>query len=472
MGRVCGRGQGTTAECPGMAIPGLRPTPYTNPRSPFTAHARFPPMADIRAFRAFRYDLGQVGSLSAAVAPPYDVIDAQLQQTLYDLSPYNAIRLELTKDEPGDDDGENKYTRAAATLRGWIADDVLRQDTARAVYVYEQEFEAEGATYTRRGFFARVRLEPFGTGRIFPHEQTLSGPKADRLKLYQATNFNLSPVFGLYPDPEGAVFALLEPFTRKNPPREAKDHLGVTNRLWVITDQQAISGVIGLMGPKPVYIADGHHRYETGLKYLEEKRAAGDVQDDESAPNFCLMMLVGMSDPGLIILPTHRLVSGLPGLTADKLKAALAPHFDVVDESADAASAWEAVEMDGGQSVLGFGTVADGKWFVARLRDPAVMAELAPEQSADWQGLGVSILHKLVLDKLVGGSPSCRYVHLVREVTDAVAAKACDLAVLVPPATMADVESIAGNREKMPPKSTYFYPKLLTGMVFHSLNKD
>ena len=433
-------------------------------------------MADIRGFRAFRYDLGRVGSLSDVVAPPYDVVDPALQQTLYDLSPFNAIRLELTKDEPGDDETENKYARAARTLKEWVAADAVRQDTARGLYVYEQEFEAEGKTYTRRGFFARVRLEPFGTGRIFPHEQTLSGPKADRLKLYQATGFNLSPVFGLYPD-EGEVFRVLEPFTRKSPPLEAKDHLGVTNRLWVITDTHAVSTVIGLMGPKPVFIADGHHRYETGLKYLDERKATGDVADDEAAPNFCLMMLVGMSDPGLIILPTHRLVSGLPAVTAAQVEESIIDHFDIVERfGTDAKACWEHLEMDGSQSVLGFGTVADGQWFAAKLRDPAVMAALAPDQSADWRALGVSILHKLVLDKLVteafAATPACKYVHLLKEVTDAVAAKEGQLAVLVPPATMEDVEQIAGNREKMPPKSTYFYPKLLTGLVLNSLKKD
>src|SRR5215213_4759253 len=212
-------------------------------------------MAEIRGFRGFRYDLGTVGSLSDVVAPPYDVIGPELQQKLYDLSPHNAIRLELTKDEPGDDEGENKYTRAGQTLREWIAEDAIRQDTARSLYVYEQEFEAEGKTYTRRGFFARVRLEPFGTGRIFPHEQTMSGPKADRLKLYRATGFNLSPVFGLYPDPDEEVYRLLESFTLKNPPIVAMDHLGVTNRLWVVTDSATVSKVTGLMGPKPVFIA-------------------------------------------------------------------------------------------------------------------------------------------------------------------------------------------------------------------------
>ncbi|MBN9118895.1 MAG: DUF1015 domain-containing protein [Planctomycetes bacterium] len=435
-------------------------------------------MADIRAFRGFRYDLGHVGALSDVVAPPYDVIDAQLQQKLYASSEHNAIRLELTRDEPADDEHNNKYTRAANTLREWLAANALRQDTARGLYVYEQEYAVEDSTYTRRGFMARVRLEPFGKGKIFPHEQTMSGPKEDRLKLYRATGFNLSPVFGLYPDGESEVFAHLEPFIRSAPPIVAKDHLGVTNRLWVVTDSAAISKVIGAMGPKPVFIADGHHRYETGLKYLEERRAAGEVPDDEAAPNFCLMMLVGMSDPGLLILPTHRLVSGLAsGVTAPQLESALAEHFDIVERTGtNAQAAWEHIEMDGAQTTLGFGTVADGQWLVAKLRDLSVMAELAPDHSDEWRGLGVSVLHKLVLDRLVrdkvGGTPMCKYVHLLSEVTDAAAKKECQLACLVPPATMEHVEQIAGHNEKMPPKSTYFYPKLLTGMVFNSLKKD
>jgi len=428
-------------------------------------------MADLRSFRGFRYDLGQVGSLSNAVCPPYDVIDAALQAKLYDASPYNAIRIELTQDLPGDNEQNNKYIRAASTLKEWIHADVLKQDTARSLYVYEQEFTVEGKTLTRRGFLARVRLEPFGTGRIFPHEQTLSGPKADRLSLYKATNFNISPVFGLYPD-DGEAFAILDPLIRNRPPLEATDHLGVVNRLWVVTDSAAISAIIGHLGPKPVFIADGHHRYETGLKYREEQ---GEL-DDEHPANFCLMMLVSMSDPGLRILPTHRLVSGFSNATADAIEKALSPHFEIIGRFDSGKLCWEHLQMDGGQDVLGFGTKADGKWMAVKLKDPAIMGTLAPDQSAEWRSLAVSILHKLVLEKLLpaslGGTATCQYVHLMKEVEDAMAAKSCDVAYLVPPCEMMHVESIAGNREKMPPKSTYFYPKILTGMVLHSLKKE
>jgi uncharacterized protein (DUF1015 family) len=341
--------------------------------------------------------------------------------------------------------------------------------------VVEQEFVVEGRTYRRRGFMARVRLEPFGTGRIFPHEQTMSGPKEDRLKLFRATGMNVSPIFSLYPDPDNDVFGRIEPQLLRTLPLEAKDHLGVTCRLWPVTDERAVGSVVSGMADRPVFIADGHHRYETALKYLEEARAAGQVPNDEAPANFVMMMLVSMSDPGLVILPTHRLVSGFPGLTAERLKAALSPHF-TFERVASGRDAWETIELEGTQSLLAFHTRADDVWQTARFTSPALMAELAPDHSEEWRELAVSVLHVAALDKLVpaavGGTANCKYVHLLSEVEDAIRAGACDLAALIPPAGMAYVESIAGNREKMPPKSTYFYPKLLTGLVFNSLKTN
>ena len=429
-------------------------------------------MAEIRAFRAFRYDLGRVGALSDVIAPPYDVIDPTLQQALYDRSPHNVIRLILNKEEPTDTEADNRYTRAARTLREWQAEGVLAQDSARSLYVYHQEFEVEGQRYTRRGFLARVRLERFGEGKIYPHEETMPGPKADRLKLFRATAMNLSPVFGLFPDEAGQVQGVLDAVIARSLPLEATDHLGVVSRLWQVSDQHAVSAVTGLMGPKPVFIADGHHRYETALRYLDERREAGEVRDAESAANFVLMMLVSMSDPGLVILPTHRLVSGLPNLTANELRLQLREHFELEAIGAGekaARDAWELIQADGSQEFLGFGTVADGTWQIGRFRSPQLMTEWAGEHSSSWRGLAVSVLHVLVLGPLLGGKPQCRYVHLLREVQNAVAAKECQLAVLVPPATMQHVEHIAGKLEKMPPKSTYFYPKVLSGLVFNSL---
>jgi len=434
-------------------------------------------MADVQAFRAFRYDLGRVGNLSDVIAPPYDVIDPGLQQTLYDRSPFNVVRLILNKELPTDNDADNRYLRASHTLRDWQHEaGVLAQDSARALYVYHQDFEVEGKHYTRKGFMARVRLEPFGQGRIFPHEETLAGPKADRLKLFHATNMNLSQIFGLFPDETGEVQAKLDAAVGRALPLQATDHLGVVSKLWPVTDQAVLSAVTGAMGPKPIFIADGHHRYETALRYLEDKKQTGDVKSPDAPANFVLMMLVSMQDPGLVILPTHRLVSGLSDLTADQMKSLLQNHFDLQTIGTGPAAAretWEQIEMDGSQDLLGVGTVADGVWQLARFQDPDLMAQLAADHTPAWRSLGVAYLQRLLLDKLLPeaglGNPKVQYVHLLKEVDDVVAAKACQAAFLVPPATMQHVEQIAGNLEKMPPKSTYFYPKLLTGLVFHSL---
>lgn len=429
-------------------------------------------MADIRAFRGIRYDLGRTGTLSDLVAPPYDVIDPALQQSLQKKSPYNAVRVELPTDEPGDTATRNRYTRAGQTLSEWQNDHVLQQDTLRSLYVIEQEFTVEGETHRRRGFVARVRLEPFGTGRIFPHEETMSGPKEDRLKLFRATGMNVSPIFGIYPDPANEVFSRIDPLLRRTLPLEAKDHLGVVSRFWPVTDERVIGSVVSGMAERPVFIADGHHRYETGLRYLEEARAAGQVANDDAAANFTMMMLVSMADSGLVILPTHRLVSGFPGLTAAKLESALSPHF-TLERVASGRDAWDAIEINSSQELLAFHTKADGVWQLARFANPSLMAELEPRHTAEWRQLAVSLLHVAVLNRLlpaaVGGEASCRFVHLLGEVDEAIGAGACDLAALIPPATMTHVERIAGHHEKMPPKSTYFYPKLLTGLVFNSL---
>jgi uncharacterized protein (DUF1015 family) len=432
-------------------------------------------MPDVSPFRGVRYDVAHVGTLSDVVAPPYDVIDPALQERLYRASPYNAVRLELNREEPGDTETQGRYARAARFLKDWLRQGVLREDDHAALYVYHQTFQVEGTSHTRKGFLARVRLEPFGQGKIYPHEQTLSGPKADRLALYHATGFNLSPIFGLYPDADGEALRTLEAGLRDRTPLVATDHLGVENRLWVVEDSRTHTAVRGLMAAKPVFIADGHHRYETGLKYRDDRARAGASTGDDDPSNFCLMMLVGMSDPGLMILPTHRLVSGLPGLNADQLAARLQTDFEVRmtgEGEAGCRAAWAAIEQGGDQDMLGFGTVADGRWLTARLRSDEPMDRLAPDHSPDWRSLGVSVLHVLVLGSVLEtlGTPVCRYVHLLREVLDDVAAHGCDLACLVPPARMEHVEAIASGLETMPPKSTYFYPKLLTGLVLNPLN--
>ena len=431
-------------------------------------------MPDIRPFRGVRYEMTQVGDLSSVVAPPYDVIDAELQDRLYNASDYNIVRLELNREQADDTPESNRYTRAARLLKEWTRDGILRPDSLPSYYLVHQIFEVDGQTHTRKGFLARVRLEPFGEGKIYPHEQTLSGPKADRLALFNATRYNLSPIFGLYPDADGEVLRRAEAGLRDRTPQEATDHLGVVNRLWEVHDMATQTAIQGMMAGRPVYIADGHHRYETGVKLREELLASGELTSEEDPANFCLMMLVGMSDPGLIIQPTHRLVQGFSGLTSDALAAKLAPYFQVTPAGqgeAGCQNAWETIELGEEQDTLAFGTTADGRWITAKLRDTARLDALEPDHSPDWRSLGVSILHSLVLSDLLKdlGTSKCTYVHTLDEVNASIADRLTDLACLVPAAGMDYVESIASNLEKMPPKSTYFYPKLLSGLILNPL---
>ncbi|MEI8382454.1 MAG: DUF1015 domain-containing protein [Planctomycetota bacterium] len=433
-------------------------------------------MVEVCSFRGWRFDVAQVGDLSDVVTPPYDVIDSKQQDALFKKHPCNFIRLELNREEPGDATPETKYERAAGFWKHWRLDGIMRQEPEDAIYVYSQQFEWEGQKHVRSGFLARVRLEEFGTGNVFPHEQTLSGPKADRLNLIRATKANLSPIFGLYPDESGSVQQILDDTCLTLTPSIATDHLGVIHRTWVVTDHNVISRVKAGLRDLPVFIADGHHRCETALNYRRELQASGKLNDDMGAPNFVMMMLVGMQDPGLQILPTHRLVSGLPDITADQLQECLATCCEVERLGTGdpaARDAWDLIEIDGGQNVFAFGTAADDTWLLARVTDTSSMAHLATEHSETWQSLGVSLLHKLLLEDLIfkkfGGDPKFQYVHRVDETTAALKAKSHQLACLVAPATIDDVSEIAAARETMPPKSTYFYPKLLSGLVVNSL---
>jgi uncharacterized protein (DUF1015 family) len=434
-------------------------------------------MAEIQPFRGLRYDLKHVGSLSNVVCPPYDVISPQLQEALYKQHPANFIRLELNREEPGDNPSSNRYTRAARFLKQWRSEGVLIEEAHPAVYVYHQVFDHGGQTVARRGFMARCRLERFGQGNVFPHEETMSGPKQDRLLLTRACKANLSQIFGLYPDPGNEVQELLERHIAGQTPIEATDHLGVVHRLWIVTDNEVISTLVGLMGPKPLFIADGHHRYETACNYRDElaEAAGGQLPPDHPA-NFVLMMSVGMTDPGLVVLPTHRLFRGLPPLASSELIERLGECFStrIAGEGTDlAAPVWDEIKTEGEQGTLGLFTQADERWVLARLTEAGrrQMAAIASDHSPAWQGLGVAILHRLVIETLLQAAdlPNPQYVHLVDEVVEGLDSGEFPLAALVMPATVEHIRFISQQAERMPAKSTYFYPKLLSGLVVNPL---
>ncbi|MCA9231191.1 MAG: DUF1015 domain-containing protein [Planctomycetales bacterium] len=452
-------------------------------------------MPDIAAFRGIRYDLGHVGSLSDVIAPPYDVIDSELQRRLYAQNDANCVRLILGLDEPGDDEFNNRYTRAARYLKEWLRDGVLFAEADPALYVYHQEFEVAGQKALRRGFMCRTRLEPFGEGNIHPHEETHGGAKADRLKLWQNCRANLSQIFGLYPDPENIAQDLLEEAIAGQTPLEATDHLGVLHRLWPVTDIEVITRVTAAMGGKPVYIADGHHRYETACTYRDQLRteaeARGEKFDEQHPANFVLMMCVSMSDPGMIVLPTHRLFRGLPPMTSDQLCEKLGPYFEIQPAGAGperAPELWEEIEIEDSQETLALFTAVDQEWIMVRLNDAGKkqMAEVASDQCGQWQGLGVSLLHRLIVETLLDrpNLQAPKYVRGIDEVVDGLkhgdsvgrdhtgqeaSGGRFELAALVMPATLEHIRAISNAAERMPAKSTYFYPKLLSGLVINPL---
>lgn len=433
-------------------------------------------MPEIQAFRALRYNLGHVGSLSDVVAPPYDTIGPELQEALYQKHPCNVVRLILNRQQPDEDDAENnRYTRAKRLLKSWQADGVLFTEADPAVYVYHQQFTHAGASYTRRGFMARLRISRFGQGQVFPHEQTTPGPKMDRLMLTVVCRANLSQIFALYPDPAGQAQALLEDAVTGATPVAATDHLGVIHRLWPVTDVSVISAVASAIGPKPIFIADGHHRYETACTYRDQIYDSGLLSKDHPA-NFVLTMCVAMEDPGLIVLPTHRLFSGIADLSSAELAAKLGRCFATRPAGqgpALAADVWEEIETADDQATLGLYTRRDRRWLIARLTDAgrARMARIAEDRTPEWRELGVSVLHRLIIEDLLGGTdpPTPTHVHRVEDVIDGLGTGQYPLAALVMPATVEHIRRIGLGGQRLPAKSTYFYPKLLSGLVINPL---
>ena len=447
-------------------------------------------MADIQAFRGWRYDLAKSGALGDLVAPPYDVIDSDTQSQLYDRSPHNITRVILNR---GDDllGDQTIYDRAAQHLKRWQREGVLVEENVGTVYVYHQTFQHEGQSITRRGFIARTKLEPFGSGTIYPHEQTHSAAKEDRFKLMSACRANLSPIFGIYPDADNVAQEALESAIEDRTPLTVIDDNGVRHEMWMVTDATAIAAAANLLGSVPMYIADGHHRYETSCAIRDHRRQAESIDDDHPV-DYTMMMCISMHDPGMVVLPTHRLLRQVKPITSDELISSFGDAFtcEVAGQGIPAAeSVWEAIAVEDRQSTLGFYCRKDDTWVLARLSESGagMLEEVASDQSEEWRDLGVSILHTLAIEKLLGYSdlPSPCYVHDVPEVTERLqhgdsagrdatgqvgSGGAFELACMVMPATLDHVKAISENGERMPAKSTYFYPKLLSGLVINPLD--
>jgi len=435
-------------------------------------------MATIRPFRALRYNTHDPLSIALVTAPPYDCITPQEQDELYRTHPHNVVRLILGKALPGDGPDHNKYTRAASLLQKWQRGGILARDPTPMIYCYHQEFEIEGKAFLRRGFLARVGLEEFGAGQIFPHEETMPGPKEDRLKLMRATRTNTEPIFGLFPDHAGEI----ADFCKGQPPCEplvqTVDGSGVAHRLYGCSRQEIVAGISKAMAAKPIYIADGHHRYETALAYRRELQAAGESVGPDHPASSILMLCVSMHHPGLAVLPAHRILHGLKGLTTDRLRRATEEHFawqELTGAEATSARLDEHLRQSR-DHVFGLWTRDTSKAFILTLKDPKVMDSLAADHSKAWRRLDVAILERVLLGhdlpKAVDDVSALRrtYVHLAQQAFDAVHEAGADAALVLRPLPVQALQDVAKEGERMPAKSTYFYPKALSGLVMNPLD--
>jgi len=435
-------------------------------------------MAQIRPFRALRYNTNDPLSLALVAAPPYDCISDQEREELYRTHPHNIVRLILGRDEHRDDETHNKYTRAADFLEKWSRTGILVRDAEPSLYLYQQEFQMEGTSRVREGILARVGLEEFGSGRVFPHEETMDAPFRDRLRLLHATRANLSPVFALYPDPDNVVPNLFHEVVHCEPLAQTVDSDGVVHRLFASSDAGLAERVAEAMADAPIYIADGHHRYEVAQAYRRELVEKGHQVDDEHPASFILMLCVSMHHPGLAILPSHRVLRGLPDLATDRLREASARHFTWQEFDGAEATSPRMVEHLRRAPAHSFGlwTRDTTKAFLLTLKRLKVMDRLAPDKSKAWRRLDVAILERALLgeslEQTVQETDSLRreYVHLAQQAFDAVHEDGADAAVLLKPLPVESLEQVAAHGERMPPKSTYFYPKALSGLVINPLD--
>ncbi|OPX83681.1 MAG: hypothetical protein A4E53_04516 [Pelotomaculum sp. PtaB.Bin104] len=485
-------------------------------------------MATVIPFTGLRYNPEKIENMAEVVTPPYDVIDATAQERYYQRHLYNIIRLEYGKIHPEDDEINNRYSRAAADFNTWIKENILTPEAKPALYRYEQEFTAKGEKKIRSGFIGGVKLEPYENGVILPHEETLPKHKADRLELMRACKANFSPIFGLYADREKLIdLALSEAANGAPPDVSFTDETGEAHRLWVITDSEVISKVQQAMADKRIFIADGHHRYETALNYQQERQTQAAKQPDgaatavasscsatpdgtityqctrEPAYNYMMMNLVNLYDPGLVVFPTHRLINNVTGLDKARLPEQLKENFNLsehtlapdrsnlqallklMEEQAGFGAVQASMDAVNGQTmgnaaphhhIFGMYT-GENKFYILSLKHEESLYQIMPQgKSPAWQGLDVAALHSLIIEKHlgIGGELMAKAEHITytREEESAIAAVDTgefQLAFFLNPTLVEEVTEVATNGEKMPQKSTFFYPKLITGLVLNQL---
>jgi len=419
-------------------------------------------VADIQPLKTLRYEPRVVGSLDAVTAPPYDVIDDAERAVLAAKSPFNVVEIDLPRGENGGD----PYAQAENTFEAWKQQGVLVREREPAIWALTQDYTGpDGRARTRHGFLCRVRVEDYGPGRIRPHERTHPGPKEDRLRLTRATRANLSPIFSLFEDREQAAWHALEPFTSEKPFGEATDPDGTVNKIWRVSDPDAIESVQNTLADRELLIADGHHRYETARVYAEEIGGEGEHR-------YVLMFLCSLSDPGLTIFATHRLLTDLTDEKRAALTETLARDFDMAP--------LDAGELEPGPDepgiALGYLDRFDNQPKRLTLKEQSIADAALGDKPEPYRRLDTAVLEALVLKGALGMSEDdishFNGLNYSKDTSDARAAVAdgrADAAFFMRPTPVEQVREVAEAGESMPPKSTFFFPKIPTGLVFNPL---
>ncbi|HTG01165.1 MAG TPA: DUF1015 domain-containing protein [Nitrospirota bacterium] len=439
-------------------------------------------MAKIIPFRGVLYNQKKAGRLSGLVCPPYDIITPQSQQALYRENEFNVVRLEFGLESPADTDTDNRYTRSAAILNDWLAKGILQQDGEPSFYIYEMEYSAPLAKKLR-GLVGLVRIEDYDSGVVRPHETTLSGPKTDRLNLLRACRATFSQIFALFSDPRGAVLDILNR-AKGAPSMEVRSNDGVTHRIWTLTDKEAQDFISRELSDKQLFIADGHHRYDTAINYRNERRNSSQALSEEDGCNYTAMFLACMEDPGLTILPAHRTLFNLQDFNPRAFENDLNRFFNIerIDfsdrsEPKDLRTVLDTmVHRADHAHIFGMRVRGEHSYYLLTLRSEADMDVLLPDKSPAYRRLDVSILHHLIIDKLLGVRMdthklglNIEYLKEAEEADRSVHNGAAQIVFFMNPTKVQEVKNVAAAGERMPQKATYFYPKLLTGLVMHKI---
>jgi uncharacterized protein (DUF1015 family) len=442
-------------------------------------------MAIIAPFRGILYNEDKIDKLSDVVTPPYDVISEQHRQMYFERHPQNVIRLVLSKGEPGDTEQHNRYTRAGAFFSSWLDQGILKRDLEPALYLTEMDFSNEDEARTRLGFIALVQLEDFDKGGILPHEKTFSGTKADRLRLVRASRGHFCPIFSLFSDPNEDVVGPLRSWMKDlKPALDFREKVGYRHRMWRVMDQEVCKIVSEGLADKSLFIADGHHRYETALNFRNEMVAKTGAFDPNAPYNYVLMYLNSMQDPGLVLRSVHRLLSKVPQAAMEGFVERANAFFDVEifngqgRDSAEVRNAFLRVIRDGGdQGVMGAVMHKDQALYVLRIKKGVMDRVFGESIPGPLKQLDVTIATKLVLQKILGfdetmldDENSIKYTSRSPKAFEAIDQGKCDMALILNPTRLSHMEAVSRAGLIMPRKSTYFFPKVLSGLVMNKID--